>query len=406
MIGTGGFDNVRTSTKPTSPVKDLLSRHLFAAAVLAGACTCSEVLRGAGADANTVTALSEALPALPSWSQSISLKAGIGHKDNLLLSNAEEDASGFARAGVEAFLWQLPNNGYDTIAFLNAEETRYFSGDKVDREAQAYGQIEGRFRNDERLKLSIVGRGYHLDQVFDVSDTEVNRQSARLVVSGLAAGPALRWAPLSSAWLDVKCFGKREWYRDGSNDNKTGEIAIQPVWQVTRHWELGMLASRVWRAYESRTQYNPFGRPIANTQLAILESLGEGISTIACELKGGKLSSITRAGAMRYQDNGSGYFDYRQQHAAQSVSWQNERWEIELEARFRHLVFALQTAGLGLDPPARRKDETIVELRAQRKLSERWSVYGSASHERTRCNEAIASYRVTSYMIGVRWTWE
>lgn len=348
----------------------------------------------------------EVFPELPSWSHSATLKAAAGYKDNLLLSNADEEASAFARAGFEALLWQLPKNGYDTVAFLTADETRYFSRRSVDREAQAYGQVEGRFQSSDQLKLSMIGRGYHLDQVFDVSETEVNRQSARLVVNGLAAGPTIRWTPLAKGWLEVRGFGKREWYRDKSFDNKTGDLTVQLGWQPVPAWEIGLTGNRVWRDYDRRNQYNAFGYPLDETKLAVTETQGEAFNTLSFELRGWKLKATTRLGTLRYRDNGSGYFDYRQNHVAQALALAGGTWEIELEGRYRHRVFDLQTAGLGIDPPLRKKNETSLEVRVSRKLTERWALFGSAACENTRCNEDIASYEVHSYQVGVRWTWE
>jgi hypothetical protein len=46
------------------------------------------------------------------------------------------------------------------------------------------------------------------------------------------------------------------------------------------------------------------------------------------------------------------------------------------------------------------------EVRLERKLSARWTLVANYSWERSRSNDAIASYTVNEGLLGARWSWD
>jgi len=52
------------------------------------------------------------------------------------------------------------------------------------------------------------------------------------------------------------------------------------------------------------------------------------------------------------------------------------------------------------------KEEFSAQLRVERKLGERWTIYTEYNWERNRCNDPIASYNMNEGLLGVRWSWE
>jgi hypothetical protein len=68
--------------------------------------------------------------------------------------------------------------------------------------------------------------------------------------------------------------------------------------------------------------------------------------------------------------------------------------------------YDVQTVGIGFDPPLRRRDHRELRLRAERVLDPRWTLFAEASEERSRENEAGATYRVRLLAFGVSRTWE
>jgi hypothetical protein len=107
-----------------------------------------------------------------------------------------------------------------------------------------------------------------------------------------------------------------------------------------------------------------------------------------------------------YRDNGSGYFNFREQRVAQELEWDAEPWVVSIAGSARRVDFELQTVGLGINPPARLRDEFGGELEVARKLGSRWTIYGGYTWERSRSNDPVASYTVNEGLLGVRWSWE
>jgi len=339
------------------------------------------------------------------WSTTVSAQGGAGYKDNLLLSRYQPEASGFVRGGAEAFLWHVPVGRTDYFAFVNAEETRYFSNAAVDHEAQAFLVAEWRYRIGDTFKLTVDAQGYYLDQIFDVSDTDAQRAVARLQVAGATLGPALHWACLPRAWVEARALGKRESYRDGLNNNRFSEGEARLGWRPGARLEvsLGLIGRR--RDFDHREQYSVGGRPQSGTLLRIGER-EEELKIGATWDRAAHWKTTTRTGRQHYTDNGAGYFNYRENKFIQELDWSAGDWLVHAEGSAKRLVYEVQTIGFGLSPPARIKESYGVEGRVERKINPRWTIYTEYSWERNRSNYVLTGYRVNEGLLGARWSWE
>ena len=132
------------------------------------------------------------LAALPKWSTSVAVKAAYGYKDNLLLSFADEERSAFARGGVEVLLLRVPQGPFEYSFYADVEATHYFSATTYDHDAKVWLRTEPGYRVGETLKISLPVTGYYYDQVYDVSDTDLERQIAALKVHGGMIAPTVR----------------------------------------------------------------------------------------------------------------------------------------------------------------------------------------------------------------------
>ncbi len=359
----------------------------------------------AAAPAGLPADMTALLAAFSPWSATASAHGGVGYTDNLLLSHASAEGSGFARGGMEAFLWHLPHGRVDYFALINAEGTRFFSHASVDHETEAYAQAEWRYRIDDRFKFSLALQGYYLDQIFDVSDTDVQRVVAQLKVAGATVGPKLRWALVPWAWIETQGVGKRETYRDGLNNNRVADGTVRLGWRPGARFEASVGGEERARDFDSRPKYSVSGRALSGTHLKITEREGEARLDVTWDAAA-HWKTTTRASTLNYHDNGSGYFNYRAHKVDQSLDWTSDNWLVHLEGAARRLRFAVQTVGLGIDPPARVKEEFSAQLRVERKLGARWTLYGEVNWERNRCNDPIASYQMNEGLLGVRWNWE
>jgi hypothetical protein len=343
----------------------------------------------------------------------MSVHGGFGYKDNLLLSYSGKEKSAFARGGVDAMWWRLPQGHVDYLMMTSAEHTQYFSGTTIDYEANAFLRGEWRYQSEDRFKVSLRAQGYYLDQVFDVSeidfgvsDPSFRREIAELKLTGATLGPILRWTIVPWGWVEAEAFAIRDTYDDGANDARVEHGALRFGWRPDTQWELTIGGHERRRRYDDRAQLSISGeRVLEGTHLETRERQGSvSLGVVWGDAK--QWTSTTRAILVHYVDNGSGYFNYRQRGVEQEIEWFNKKWLIQIEAAAARREFEVQKVGIGIVRPGRIKEQFSATARIERSLSDRYTVFAEYAWERSRSNEAVASYVVNEGLLGVRWSWE
>ncbi len=376
-------------------------RACIALGGVVGGCRAATGSAGEAADEE----LAKLLAGRTTWSASASFDAAFGYKDNLLLSHAGEERSTFARGVAELVLLRLPTGPLEFSYFASGERTHFFSGDVVRDLSQAWSRAEVGWWLGDKVRLGLPVTGYHAHDVFDVSDTDVERSVAELRVKGAMLGPQVRWNLARSFWLEAQALGDRKRYDDGANDGTVGEGNFWLGWIHSERLEVRVGALRRWRNFDRRARYSAAGRELAGTVLKIAEQEVQArVDAVWDAAK--RWRTNTRVALLHYRDNGSGYFNYRELRADQEVEWKTEQWLVRLSATATRIEFGVQTVGLGLRPAMRVKDEYSAGLRAERKLTRRWTVLGEYEWERSRSNDLLASYRVNEGLLGLRWSWE
>lgn len=346
-----------------------------------------------------------AQPAPRRWSITTELQSSFGYKDNVLLSSSHEEASTFARGGVELLFLHLPNDRFDYTIFAQTNYTRFLTSDRVKDEADAWVQAEGGARLLDTLKLSLPLTGYYFDQVFDESDTDAERRVAELKVTGMMIGPTLRWTFHRNGWLEAQAVGERKRYEDRVNDFRGGEGALRLGWRLAERVEARLSGTQRWRDFDDRVQYTAVGRALSGTHLKIAEHEGELRVDVEWDAAR-RWQTSTRVAALRYRDNGSGYFSYEHKKVSHELEWDNDVWLVRIGGAAVRVDFDVQKVGFGIEPPPRIKDEFSAELRVERKLARGWSVFGEYNWERSRSNDPVASYRVNEGLLGAAWSWD
>jgi len=344
----------------------------------------------------------------PQWSVSMSARAASGFKDNLALSHANPERSGFVRGGLDLLVLhppRFPDGRIDYSAYVTAEGTRFFSGETVDHEGIAQALAEWDYRLDKVFRFTATASGFYLDQVLDQSDTDVQRvvvQSKRTIVM---AGPTMRWSPQSWWWIEAHGEARREAYRDGFNNANVSDGSLQIGWKPGKRFEAKITGDETRRRFRSREEYSAGGRPLAGTLLRIAERELEARVDATWDAAG-CWKTTSRVSRLDYGDNGSSYFNYGQRRARQRIEWKADPWLVRIEGSAKRLDFEVMTVGVGISPPLRVQEKFAAELRIERQWSKRWSVFAEYSWERSRCNDPIASYRMNEGLLGAVWTWD
>jgi hypothetical protein len=349
--------------------------------------------------------LAALLAAQPRWTVLTHAESAFGYKDNLLLSASGEERSAFARGEVAMYLMRHPRGALEFSLLGQAEGTRYFGSETVDDEGQVWMETELGYRLTDTLKFSVPLTGYYYDQVFDVSDTDIERVVAEFKVGGLIAGPTVRWTYHRRGWVEVQGVGERKRYEDGANDSRIGEAVVRLGWKFGNRIEAKVRGTRRRRDFDERLHYTAAGRALPGTKLKLDEREGELRFDVEWDAER-TWRSVTRFATVRRRDDFSNYFGYEQKKVSHEIAWKRDPWLVRIGGSAERLEFAVQTVGIRIDPPPRIQEGFNGDLRIERKLGARWTLFTGYSWERSRSNEPLASYVVNEGLLGARWSWE
>jgi hypothetical protein len=317
--------------------------------------------------------------------------------------------SGFARGSFEALAWHLPKGRFDGFGFVNGEYTRFFRrttdffGTVVDHEAMAFAGGELRFRQSERLTATLDLQAYHLDQIFDISDTSVLRAIEALKLDGAKVIPGLRLGIWRQFWIEGSASGELQKFQDGFNDARLGEWTGRLGWGKAERLEIAVSATERRRRFLRRHEETARGTSL---DLFGINEHELGATVRAAIGASRHWKTLSRAAVLEYHDIGTQTLNYRQNALRQEIEWSAGRWLVRATGEYRHRRYANQTVGEGLTPEATFRDETSASLRLERKLSERWTAFAEAAAERSRSNDELAAYRTREGLLGLRWNWE
>jgi hypothetical protein len=317
----------------------------------------------------------------------------------------QADGSAFFRGEAEVMLLRLPEHGFDGYAFLDVSETRYFSADTTDHERSAFLTSEVRWQASEKLKLGLQAQGYHHDQVFDVSVSEAEINSALLKVTGATLSPSVRWGFSGDWWTEVRGTGRKDHYAENIDGYKEGEgsARIGRSWGYGSEWSV--MGLRRWRAHDTRELYTAAGRPIAGSHLKVQQNEYAVNFNFVPDKKKSWRGTLT---ALREEnrDNGSGYFDFTKQQLTAGLTWKNSVWELHGTASAAHYDFPVQKVGIGIAPENRHKNEYGLTVEATRRLTAAWSVVACYETERALSNDDRSRFRINTGYIGLKWSWD
>lgn len=372
-----------------------------------------EVAASDPAVAAAAAAESVALPAKRAWSTWGGISAGAGYRDNVLLSNAGEQRSGFVRGSVDATAWNMGHERVDYWAAVRAMGTRYFSAKyksgalekTANPDSQALLLSEVNFRPVEAFKFTLGGTAAYSHLTYDISDTPLLPEETEVERMTGALSPKVRWSFLPSWWVEVQGGARRDAYPGGYNDRTTREGSFRLAWHRGRRLEVSVAGQEARRRYDERRAYNSRGDPLDDTLLHIVEREGE-LRLKATLDAAEHWQTVTRVSVSHYVDNGSGFLEYRERKVKQDLDWSSGAWTVEFEAAARRLEFVRQTVGIGVTPPPRIRDAFYLRLMVERKLTPRWSAYAEYTWDRNRFNDPLSTYSLNEGLLGLRWNWE
>jgi len=324
--------------------------------------------------------------------------AGAGFKDNVTLSHAAREESGFIRAGLDAALIRLPFDGTQVTLSLGGEDTRYLTSKSVNHEDNAFAQAEVR-RFIGNWQLALGAEAGYLDEIIDVSITETNHTAVPVRGTVLAGRPGLRRDLPDGFWLSLELPGGRQYF----------DAPLDDYWDLGSRFTLGQAFSRkselslsyafLYRTYDSQPALDLSGMAIPNvTRAAQQHDAAFALKHYWDER--GRWRSITKLSFRSNSDNASGYFNYRRIQAAQQLRFQTRAWLLSGEVRLARYEFPGQSIGPPGNEPRIRSDVTF-NARAERQVVKYVRIYAQFDHEQTFSNLKLDQYDVNTVSGGL-----
>lgn len=337
------------------------------------------------------------------WSLTTSASLSAGYRDNVLLSATGEEGSPLIKAELECMALRLPEESWDGFLFFSAVEHQFLSAEETDHERTVLLAGQARWQPAAPWQATFAARGYHHDQVFDVSVTEAELRTAPLKMEGFVAGPTMRWIA-GRLWVEAAGHYRRDRYHDEVDGYEEGEGAVRLGYTWAKKTELSVGGAQRRRDHDDRPQFTLGGRPISGSRLSFEQT--EVNAKVAWTPPDSAWSF--GAGALREEnrDSGTGYFDYDRDEANATVTWRGERLTLRLFSSVARYLFPRQLEGAGLEPEMRYKDEWRGTFEATWKLNERWALLCVCESERTRSNDPRSQFSVNTAYLGVRWEWD
>jgi hypothetical protein len=351
---------------------------------------------------------------LSAWTTSVSVRAGAGYKDNVLLSSVSPAGSPFTASGMDVFVMRLPYDGTECSILLTADHRHYFSVPEANEELTvlASGQVRKTF--DSGWALGGTAYYFFMNQVFDASVTEAEAGGDPAIDPiVLARGHTLGLRPVTGRslgrqnWLDLEFPLSRQLYDQNAED----DLVLYDYWEygsrlVWRHEygyrsEFNLSYGLNRRPYDHRPQVDAEGQEQPGTDLGFEWQRAEFLWRQVWDRQR-FWRTTTRLGLDVNADNGSGYYDYHKYFVSEEVRLRTHGWDLRVQAGANWYQYAVQTAVS--DDPSRSSEDgenrqkilLSATVRLERQLGSHWKAMAEYEYEQSLSNEDFDRYQVNT----------
>lgn len=341
-------------------------------------------------------------PDISLWDKSLNVRAGLGYNDNLLLSDVNHEESPFVTTGIEATLLRLPVDGTEVSVFLSGEDTRFWNGHKLSKEELVFGQgqIKREFAADWNASFTLQAN--YIDTVLDASITETNLTPVLAEGYGFKGGPSLRRDFLKKYWAEIEFNVTRQFFAGPSLDDYW---EFGPKLTLGRNYgnrsSIALSYQFNQRSYDDRTPVNAdFTSETGKTLEYSRHELELAVRHNWDPQR--RWRTITSFGWEFSEDNGSGYFNYYHYRFSQQVRYVAKMWEVKGQTTLNIYTYPNQLATSDSNDE-RYKTILVVNLRGERKLTQKVKLFAEYQYEQAFSNQTIGEYKANKVTGGIDW---
>lgn len=344
----------------------------------------------------------EPLPALNVWDYLVTIRTGVGYRDNVLLSHSEPVGSSFFAGGAEVFVSRIALDGPQFFFYASGDVNQFFDTQAITNEALAFARAEVKQDLGSRFEASLAGEYLFQDQVLDLSITETNRTALLVMGHTVAARPALRRDFSDRFYAGIEGLASWQVYQTDLDDFR--EIGVKPAagWRYGHRSEVGLSYQPIWRTYENEEALDASGQPIPGETRAFVQQ--DVRLTWRHNFDAERhWRGMARVGFKHNEDNGGGYFDFNRYSATLQLRHQSSNWALWLEGGLAYYRYTTQTVS-ETDPSLRRQLNVTASINCERRLTRFLKLALSYEYQQTLSNNALETYSVNT-VIGSLW-WE
>lgn len=342
------------------------------------------------------------LPESLLWDKSVTLRGGLGYKDNVPLSPSPQ-GSGFFTIGLDVLMFRVPLNGLEVSFDVIGDDTRYWRNpDGIYREDLflASGRVSKTLGDGWQIGLEL--RGTYADQVVEELTQTNGVEAVQAIGYTLGARPYLRRSLGTNWWAQLEAPISHEWWQAPLDDywKFGGQVLLGANYghrsQVSVGYGGCYLPHDEWLAADAQGVPNT-----NNTKLAIWRQTADIKWEHQWDARQ-RWRSITRLGFQYDQDNGGGWYNYYRYLASEGLVFRTKSWEVRGSAGVSYYAFPVQTVST---PPANKLYVATIELtaRVEHRLYKELRLFADYTHEQLMSNDPTSAYKANTVTGGLSW---
>ena len=336
------------------------------------------------------------------WDTDFTLRAGLGYKDNVLLSPVAPQGSGYFTSGLDLLILRLPLDSLKCQFSITGDDVRYWRDIQgVNREDlfQVSAQLEKYFGGHWRAGLEL--RDVYTDQVLQELVSTGGVQAIEANGDVLMARPFVRCDLGTNWWGQLEAPISREWWQSPLDDYWKYGAQVILGRDYGRQSEITLTGGGFYIAHDYWEALDSSGNPIPGTTLAIWRELVE-LKWLHHWDGARHWSSTTRLGFQRDRDNGGGYFNYDRYALSYTLRFQTKDWQIEGTAVASYYDFLVQPAVTTPGPTLHLAPLTL-SVRVERRLVKSLRLFATYEYEQSFSNDPTSEYKVNVASGGLSW---
>lgn len=335
------------------------------------------------------------------WDQTFNLRAGVGFKDNVVLSPNNRQDSPFLATGFDAMFIRLPIDGPQFLFFVTGDDYRYLRDVSVDKEQSlvAIAKLQKEFAAAWEAGVSL--EYFYQDQVFDVSATEADLTTVRLKAHAIRTVPTLQRKLGDHYRLRLEFPAARQYLKEPLDDYWEGGPKLVFERDYGRRSLLFATYQYEQRFYDDREETDSTGAAIPGTSLQFEQHEFEMGNRHYWDEKR-RWRTDSKIGLELNRDSGSGYFDYERYQFSQQLRYTAETWMVRGQAKVTYYDYALQT--VEPDSSETREFTTLgFLLRAEKNFTKSLKLYAEYDYEQALSNRPLHEYHANTVLAGIDW---